>query len=136
MTDEAPIKTMLLYSHIDRIWNELREVGYDDTTAKVIPVELLNKFDCLNYGGAGGAARSVAVLGLDSSQRVLDVGAGLGGPARCVSAVSGAQVTGIELQVLSSIIYIHTPSTYGFKLHANGSRISLSWGIRCRRNAA
>jgi cyclopropane fatty-acyl-phospholipid synthase-like methyltransferase len=94
---EAPaIKTMQLYSHMDRIWNELKECGIGQ--ADVVPVEVLNRFDCLNYGGASGAARSVAALGVDASSTVLDVGAGLGGPARCVSAVSGARVLGVELQ--------------------------------------
>jgi cyclopropane fatty-acyl-phospholipid synthase-like methyltransferase len=103
MTSEvAPsgaIKTMQLYSHIDRIWNELKELGFpqDDNAAK-IDVEIMNKFDCYNYGGAAGATASCAVLGLTEKSIVLDVGSGLGGPARCVASFSGCTVKGIELQ--------------------------------------
>ena len=93
---DAPIKTMQLYSHMDRIWNELKEEGIGENDK--IPVAILNKFDCLNYGGAEGAARSVTSLCVDSSHTILDVGSGLGGPARCVHAVCGAKVIGIELQ--------------------------------------
>ena len=93
---EPAIKTMQLYSHMDRIWNELHELDISDSD--MVPVEVLNKFDCLNYGGAEGAARSVIDLCVNSSNIILDVGSGLGGPARCVSAVSGATVVGVELQ--------------------------------------
>lgn len=101
MTDDItpPIKTMQLYSHMDRIWNELAELGIDRSSEDTIPIEVMNKFDCLNYGGTVGAAQSAKALCIDESSWVLDVGSGLGGPARCVSAVSGAKIVGVELQV-------------------------------------
>lgn len=92
------IKSMKLYSNVDRIWNELVKLGVDKNAAEDIPVDLLNTFDCYNYGGSDGAKRLVSLFSLHDQSAILDIGAGIGGPARCISAHCGARVLGVELQ--------------------------------------
>ena len=92
------IKTMQLYSNIDRIWNELSELGFSANGTESIDVATINKFDCYNYGGAVGATASCVPLALNKSSKVLDIGSGLGGPARCVANHSGCSIKGVELQ--------------------------------------
>lgn len=52
--------------------------------------------DQLHAGGAGAAEHLIAKLDLSPGLRLLDVGSGIGGPARMAST-SGAIVTGIDL---------------------------------------
>jgi SAM-dependent methyltransferase len=54
-------------------------------------------FDQLHTGGAEATRGMIARLGARSGMHVLDVGCGLGGPARMLAAVTGARVTGIDL---------------------------------------
>lgn len=99
------IKTMQLYSDIDRIENELREIGI--AAGGAVTVEQLNKFDSLHYEGNDavdaaaafiGLSRAAAAGGLESNERVLDVGSGLGGPARYLASQFRCRVTALELQ--------------------------------------
>ncbi len=48
----------------------------------VIPSSIMNQFDCYNYGGAKGATSLAARADLTRSSLVIDVGSGIGGPAR------------------------------------------------------
>ena len=68
------IKTMKLYSHIDRIWNEMSELGYQRNSSVPLPVATLNRFDCYNYSGCEGAEKAAQILELDSTSTVLDIG--------------------------------------------------------------
>lgn len=90
------IKTMQLYCNIDRIWNELNELGFSNDTTEIVPVEVMNQFDCYDY--SGGRDLLNAFPGLSSESHVLDIGAGLGGPARHLSHQTGCTVVGVELQ--------------------------------------
>src|SRR6266581_1416335 len=50
------------------------------------------------HGGQRQATVRLAdLLGLDGTERVLDVGAGIGGPSRFLASRYGCQVTGIDL---------------------------------------
>jgi cyclopropane fatty-acyl-phospholipid synthase-like methyltransferase len=93
-SDEG-IKSMQLYCNIDRIWNELNELGYSRETTDVISVATMNKFDCYDYSDAKDILK---VFSLTDESHVLDLGSGLGGPARFLSHSTGASVTGVELQ--------------------------------------
>lgn len=62
-----------------------------------VEVEHLALFDQLHMGGRFATARVVAALGVTSDDRVLDVGSGLGGPARQLARHTAAQVVGIDL---------------------------------------
>lgn len=98
MTDSTKIKSMLLYSDTDRIWNDLKTIGIERSTTDTINVEVLNQFDCYNFSGQNGAKHAAERLKLGKSSHVIDIGSGLGGPARCIANTCGARVTGIELQ--------------------------------------
>ena len=95
MSDGVPIGSMPLYTHLDRIERGLAAVGIgpadpiNRATVRPGPVALWRDY----------AVRSaVEHLGLQSSSRVLDVGSGLGGPARFLAFTVGCHVTALELQ--------------------------------------
>ena len=59
--------------------------------------EDLAPVDEFHMRGRDATRELVAAMGLDASLRLLDVGSGLGGPARHVAAEVGCRVTGIDL---------------------------------------
>jgi MPBQ/MSBQ methyltransferase len=59
------------------------------------PVHLFS-VDHLHAGGATATRHVLERLGVVADQRLLDVGSGVGGPAR-MAAMSGAMVTGVDL---------------------------------------
>lgn len=95
MTDDA-IKSMKLYQGVERIYNDLADIGIgaDDP----LTVDDLTPFDQFHYFGTDAVDAAIAALGIDGASRVLDVGAGLGGPARYMAQRTGCHVTAIELQ--------------------------------------
>jgi len=95
MTDDA-IKSMKLYQGVERIYNDLADIGIgaDDP----LTVGDLTPFDQLHYFGTDAVDAAIAALGIDGASRVLDVGAGLGGPARYMAQRTGCHVTALELQ--------------------------------------
>lgn len=91
-----PIKTMKLYSNIERIDRELQELGI----AEGMPIDPAQLFalDSLHYEGTDAVDAAIDMLGLRTESKVLDVGSGLGGPARYIAHRAGASVTALELQ--------------------------------------
>jgi cyclopropane fatty-acyl-phospholipid synthase-like methyltransferase len=90
------MKAMKLYDRVDRIHNELALVDIDDGAP--LTVEQLAPFDNYHYFGTEAVDEAIAALGLKPGMRVLDIGSGIGGPARYIAATSGARVTALELQ--------------------------------------
>eukprot|EP01023_Acetabularia_acetabulum_P054406 TRINITY_DN6137_c0_g1_i1.p1 TRINITY_DN6137_c0_g1~~TRINITY_DN6137_c0_g1_i1.p1 ORF type:complete len:279 (-),score=50.35 TRINITY_DN6137_c0_g1_i1:489-1325(-) len=90
------IKTMKLYHHIERVYNELKElnIGQNDS----VNAELLSKFDSLHYLGNEAIKKAISKGGIQSGDKILDVGSGLGGPARMMAQLSGCSVDALELQ--------------------------------------
>ena len=109
------IKTMKLYSDVERVDRELRALG--KTPHAPLSAEDLAAFDQLHYGGTGAVDEAIRRLGIDASTRVIDVGAGLGGPARHLASTTGCRVTAVELQR---------------ELHASASRLTLRCGLENR----
>ena len=95
MTDDA-IKSMKLYQGVERIYNDLADIGIGDD--EPLTVDDLTPFDQLHYFGTDAVDAAIAALGIDGASRVLDVGAGLGGPARYMAQRTGCHVTALELQ--------------------------------------
>lgn len=93
---EGSIKTMKLYSRVDRVYAQLRDAGIGD--GDPIPLEVLNRFDQYHYHGTDAVDEGIARLALQSCHRVLEVGSGLGGPARYIASQVGCTVTALELQ--------------------------------------
>jgi ubiquinone/menaquinone biosynthesis C-methylase UbiE len=63
----------------------------------VLSVADLAAFDQFHTGGLAATVRLMGLLSLDAESKVLDVGSGLGGPARYIASTYGAHVTGIDL---------------------------------------
>lgn len=87
---------MPLYATARRIDNELIEHGLAGS-APLAPEQLF-PLDQIHYHGTAAVQRAAGILGLAADERVLDVGAGLGGPARYLAHVAGVLVTAVELQ--------------------------------------
>jgi len=96
MNDSLNIKSMKLYNNVDRIFNELREIG--KSTSSTLLVEDLIKFDQLHYHGTDAIDIFIEKLEINEKIKILDVGSGMGGPARYIANKTGAEITAIELQ--------------------------------------
>jgi SAM-dependent methyltransferase len=79
---------------VERILKALADDGQD--TAR-LTAEMLYPLDQFHGRGIAATRENVARLGLDATKHVLDVGAGVGGPARYIAANFGCRVTGIDL---------------------------------------
>jgi ubiquinone/menaquinone biosynthesis C-methylase UbiE len=77
-----------LVATIDRLVSE-------GSTGRTTP-EVLEYLDQYHAGGPQAVERLLDTLDLRPSDTVLDIGSGLGGPARQVAASSGCQVTGVD----------------------------------------
>ena len=80
-----------------RIENALQHAGYGSGP---IPWSELAALDQFHTRGLVASKELAVGLGLTGGDSILDVGSGLGGPARYLAAVHGCQVTGIELTPL------------------------------------
>lgn len=77
----------------DRVFAALRSAGVDPQAFKATD---LREADHFHTGGLQATSFVANSLGLGAGTRVLDVGAGLGGPARCF-AMRGALITGVDI---------------------------------------
>ena len=90
------IKSMKLYNFIDRIYNELRELG--KATSGPLSVNELSSFDQLHYHGTQAIDFTIKKLNINHKSKILEIGSGLGGPARYLAKKTGANITTVELQ--------------------------------------
>ena len=90
------MKAMKLYDRVERIHNELALIDLDG--AAPLTVEQLAPFDQYHYFGTEAVDEAIVALGLGPRMRVLDIGSGIGGPARYIAATTAAHVTALELQ--------------------------------------
>jgi cyclopropane fatty-acyl-phospholipid synthase-like methyltransferase len=96
MTAPQGIAAMPLYTHVDRIERGLAAQGIGP--ADSFRPEQLFALDQWHYHGTGAIHDAALFLGLGPDSRVLDVGAGVGGPARYLAHTTGCHVTALELQ--------------------------------------
>ncbi|HEY7905814.1 MAG TPA: methyltransferase domain-containing protein [Wenzhouxiangella sp.] len=89
------IKTMKLYTHVERVERELKANG--QASGPLQPADLV-AMDQLHYGGTQAVDEAIEQLSIHANDHVLDVGAGLGGPARHMAHQAGCAVTAVELQ--------------------------------------
>lgn len=95
MTSDA-IKSMKLYSQVERIHTDLESVGVGRSDP--VTVDILSEFDQLHYFGTDAVDEAIQVLSPSPQASVLDVGSGFGGPARYLAERTGCRVTAVELQ--------------------------------------
>jgi ubiquinone/menaquinone biosynthesis C-methylase UbiE len=77
-----------------RILDRLRQAGLK---LEAITRDDLASFDEFHTGGRESTRQLARLAGLEAGRRVLDVGSGIGGPARTLAAEFGVHVTGIDL---------------------------------------
>jgi len=79
---------------VERILQDLVESGIDPDR---VTVDDLDGIDEFHVGGRAASARLASLLGIGGNDRLIDVGCGIGGPARYFAAATGARVDGIDL---------------------------------------
>ena len=95
--EKSKIKSMKLYNNVGRIFNELREIGKDKS--KTLKVKDLIKFDQLHYCGTEAVDFAIKRMGINSKKSILEIGSGIGGPARYIGHKTKASITALELQI-------------------------------------
>ena len=82
------------YDVLARIRTGLVEMGHDPD--RIAP-EVLKPVDEFHIGGAEATATLLEKLDIRTDMDVLDIGSGIGGPARMIAARYGCRVTGVDL---------------------------------------
>jgi cyclopropane fatty-acyl-phospholipid synthase-like methyltransferase len=96
MNDRVAIESIPLYTHLDRINSALAALGIG--AADPIPPDQLFPLDQWHYHGTDAIRAAAEQLGLGPASRVLEIGSGIGGPARYLAHSTGCHVTALELQ--------------------------------------
>ena len=96
MSDNAAIGSVALYTNLDRIAKALADLGFGP--ADPIPPERLFPLDQWHYYGTDAIRAAAERLGLGPASQVLEIGSGIGGPARYLAHTTGCHVTALELQ--------------------------------------
>ncbi|MCB9991168.1 MAG: class I SAM-dependent methyltransferase [Rhodospirillales bacterium] len=92
--EQTVIKHYARKNIADSILAQARERAEEPETLKTSD---LAAFDEMHIGGVKATAHLIDRLGLTAGMSVLDVGCGIGGPARYVAETTGAAVTGVDL---------------------------------------
>ncbi len=82
------------YDVLSRIRTGLAEMGHDPDG---ISPEVLKPVDEFHIGGAEATTALLEKLSIQPDMEVLDIGSGIGGPARMIAARYGCRVTGVDL---------------------------------------
>ena len=128
MERNSNIKSMKLYNHVDRIYNELKELGKNDS--EPLLVEELTDFDQLHYYGTEAIDFSINKIGIDSNMTILEIGSGIGGPARYIANKTGATVIALELQSDQNEIALDLTERCGLSKnvkHVCGDFLTYDW---------
>ena len=85
------------YSRPDLVKGLLEELAKAGHDPSALQVRDLGEFDEFHVGRREASRRLAPLLGLGPDDQLLDVGCGIGGPARFFADATGARVTGIDL---------------------------------------
>lgn len=87
---------MGLYRNVERIQSDLAASGHGPDTP--LTVADLTSYDQYHYEGTDAVDDAARLLGAAPGGHIIDIGSGLGGPARYVAERTGVAVTALELQ--------------------------------------
>lgn len=79
---------------VQRVLKAVADSGHDESR---LTAEMLYPYDQLHGRGLAATKENAAKLNLNELFRVLDVGSGVGGPARYIARTFGCRVDGIDL---------------------------------------
>lgn len=96
MAEKAAIGSVPLYTELERIDKGLAAMGIGPQDP--IRADQLFALDQWHYHGTEAIQAAAERLGLGPASRVLDLGSGVGGPARYLAHTTGCHVTALELQ--------------------------------------
>ena len=83
---------------VTAIMNALEKAGRATGPLQLGDLTALGHLDQYHYLGTEACDHVIKLLGIQADASVLDIGAGIGGPARYLSAHTGCRVVGVELQ--------------------------------------
>lgn len=79
---------------LERIDTALRDAGFDPEN---VTTEILAPLDQVHGGGMGMTKDQADLVGFSPGMKVLDIGCGIGGPARYLAETYGCHVRGVDL---------------------------------------
>lgn len=94
-TDTGAIKAHYFQAGLDR--RILSALEAAQVAPEALSREVLAAFDEFHIGGRGATRELAQLAGLRPLHQVLDIGCGIGGPARTLAAEFGCRVTGMDL---------------------------------------
>jgi SAM-dependent methyltransferase len=95
VTDATAIAAVPLYTQLERIDRGLAALGIGP--GDPVAPEQLFAMDQWHYHGTDAIRAAADHFGLGPASRVLDIGSGIGGPARFLAHTTGCHVTALEL---------------------------------------
>ena len=96
---KATLTSGMMYNwRVKGIQNALLQRGKAEGPLEPEDLTALGHLDQYHYLGTEACDHVIQLLGLSAKSTVLDIGSGIGGPARYIATKSGCKVTGIELQ--------------------------------------
>jgi len=99
MTTDRGGMTEAMYNwRVAAVHNALKEMGKATGALHVTDLTALGHLDQYHYGGIQANDHVIELLGIDNTVHCLDVGSGIGGPARYIASKTGCRLTGVELQ--------------------------------------
>eukprot|EP00439_Symbiodinium_sp_Y106_P070922 s616_g12.t1 len=99
MTTDRGGMTEAMYNwRVAAVHNALKEMGKETGALHVTDLTALGHLDQYHYGGIQANDHVIELLGIDNTVHCLDVGSGIGGPARYIASKTGCRLTGVELQ--------------------------------------
>jgi len=93
---KVSLSAMPLYTNLDRVARGLAAAGIGPKDP--VTPEQLFALDQWHYHGTDAIRAAADWLGLGPASRVLDIGSGIGGPARYLAHTTGCHVTALEIQ--------------------------------------
>ena len=104
------IKNMNLYKSTNRFlidYNNLKEKLNRKPT-----IDELSEFDHMHYNGKNAVNHAIEKLNINKFSKVLDIGSGIGGPARYIAEKTNAKVLAVEIQQDLNEIATHITKNY------------------------